>query len=78
MPFWTVLPIENGQFNTKYGVPYNADLTPPQSNYVAFYYDATGTRVGNATTAFTVSTETFTVPSVTLTAPTVGSNPVPN
>jgi hypothetical protein len=79
MPQFIQLPIQEGVFLANpCGVPYNADLTPPQSQYVAFYYDSNGKRVGGVTSAFTVSSGTFTVPSVTLTAPTVGSNPTPN
>lgn len=78
LPKWIMLPIAEGSFLNTCAVPFNADLTPPQSNYVAWYYDVNDKQVAGPTTAFTVTATTFTVPLVTLTAPTVGSNPTPN
>jgi hypothetical protein len=75
VPRWTIIAINEGQFDPNASVWYNADLTPPNSQYVARYADANGKLVSNLTSAFTVSTSTFTIPSVILTLPTVGSDP---
>lgn len=75
VPRWTTIAINEGAFDAAAAVFYNADLTPPNSQYVARYADANGKLVSPLTSAFTVSSSTFTIPAVTLTLPTVGSDP---
>lgn len=75
VPVWAPIPIIEGAFSTEFGVYYNADLNPPNSQYIAYIYDNNGVQVAGPTIAFTVSTPTFTPPSLTLTLPSVGSSP---
>jgi hypothetical protein len=80
LPKFQRIPILYGQMNTGCGVFYNEDLTPPGSNYIAWYYDATGTLVAGPTQPFTVSSgamvNSFTPPILTLPIPTTPGTPV--
>lgn len=78
VPVWAPIPVTEGAFGTDFGVYYNADLTPHNSQYIAYYYDSNGVQIAGPSTAFSVSTPTFTVPSLTLTVPSMGSNPTPD
>lgn len=79
LPQWVQLPIREGAFvGSPCGVPYNADINPPGSQYVAWYYDTNGKKIAGPTSAFIVSATTFSVPTATLTVPTVGSSPTPD
>lgn len=75
VPTWAPIPIIEGQFLPTFGVYYNADLNPPNSQYIAYVYDNNGVQVAGPSIAFTISTPTFAPPSLTLTLPSVGSNP---
>jgi len=77
VPIWAECPILNGQFLDNCGVVYNSELVPPNTQYVAWYYDSNSVLVSTVSAAFTVSTSTFSIPALTLTAPSVGSDPVP-
>lgn len=70
-----MMPITDGQYDQICGVYYNADLTPPNDQYVALFFDTNNKQIGTYTSAFNVSTSSFTIPSITLTLPTVGANP---
>lgn len=79
IPTFLKVPINNGSFHAAESICYNADLEPPNSRYVAWYYDSTGQQIAGPTSLFTVSTGTCTPPSLTLPAPAVGLiPPVPN
>lgn len=78
LPVFAPINIVEGSFDPYAGVIYNEDLTPPGTQYVAWYYDTTGKQVAGPSTAFTVTASSFTIPTLTLTVPSVGSNPVPN
>lgn len=79
LPVWARIPIVDGKYNASCALFYNDDMTPPGSEYVAYYYDATGRQIAGPTAQFTVSTDPFTPPSATLTAPsTTGTAPTPN
>lgn len=75
---YTALLIRDGLYDQNAGLIYNADISPPNTQYVAWYYDTSGVQIAGPTSAFTVSSETVSIPSMTLTVPTVGSNPTPN
>lgn len=75
---WTKILIKDGVIDGTAKLPYNDDIVPPGTEYVAWYYDANGVQIGGPTAAFTVSTGEFTPPTVTLTAPSAGSNPTPD
>lgn len=79
VPEWAKLPIVNGQYDNQIGLYFNADLQPPNSQYVAFLYDVNGVRVlASATSPFTVSAGAFTIPFATPAIPTQGTNPTPD
>jgi hypothetical protein len=73
LPLRLAVPITNGAFNQNCKVWYNADLEPPNSKWVIYWLDYTGTTIASPASmsdAFTVSTETHNVTPPTLTAPT--------
>lgn len=72
LPWSLPVGIVDGVFDSTVAVPYNADATPPSTQYEAYYYENNGVLIGGPTTAFTVSAETFVMPTVTLTAPSAG------
>lgn len=79
VPTFLKVPINNGSFHPAEGITYNADLEPPNTQYVCWYYDSTGQQIAGPSPLFTVSTSTCTPPSLTLTAPSAGAiPPVPN
>lgn len=79
VPTFLKVPINNGSFHPAEGITYNADLEPPNTQYVCWYYDSTGQQIAGPSPLFTVATATCTPPSLTLTAPSAGAiPPVPN
>jgi len=79
IPTFLKVPIINGSFHTAESICYNADIEPPNSRYVAWYYDSTGQQIAGPTALFSVSTTTCTPPSLTLPTPAIGLiPPVPN
>lgn len=79
IPTFLKVPINNGSFHTAESICYNADIEPPNTRYVAWYYDSTGQQIAGPSSLFTVSTATCTPPSLTLPTPAVGLiPPVPN
>lgn len=78
IPIWSPIPIAEGAYGTNFGVWYNADITPHDSQYIAYYYDSNGVQIAGPSSAFSVSSATFSVPALTLTVPTMGSNPTPD
>lgn len=78
VPIWSPIPIAEGAYGTDFGVWYSADLTPHNSQYIAYYYDSNGVQIAGPSSAFSVSTPTFSVPALTLTVPSMGSNPTPD
>jgi len=79
IPTFLKVPINNGSFHNAESICYNADLEPPNSRYIAWYYDSTGQQIAGPTALFSVSTATCTPPSLTLPTPAVGLiPPVPN
>jgi hypothetical protein len=55
LPLWTKVPIRDGVFSQNESLWYNSDILPANSRYVAYYYDASGLRVGGPTTLFAVN-----------------------
>lgn len=78
LPIFAPIDIVEGQYDGQAGVFFNEDLTPPGTQYVAWYYDTTGKQVAGPSSAFTVTATSFTVPTLTLTIPVLGPNPTPN
>jgi hypothetical protein len=75
---FTQLLIRDGLYDQTAGLVYNADINPPNTQYVAWYYDVSGVQIAGPTTAFTVSSASVSIPTETLTVPTAGSNPTPD
>jgi len=80
VPVFARVPITSGKYNSVAGLFFTADLEPPNSRYIAFWYDATGRLITpSASAQFQVTTDPFTPPTPTLTVPSVGSvNPTPD
>lgn len=78
IPKWQKIAITDGAFEQKAELRYNADINPPGSQYVAFYYDSTKKAIGGASAYFTVSAGTVAIPQVTLTVPSAGGAPTPD
>jgi hypothetical protein len=82
IPIWTVVPISNGSFDVNTYVFYNTSITPPGTQYVAYWYDLNKRRIfpatGNAPAQFSVTTSPLAIAIPTLTIPTnSGVVPVP-
>ncbi len=80
VPVFAKIPIKAGKYNSESGLYFTADLDPPNTRYVAWWYDATGRKITPTQSAqFQVTTDPFTPPTPTLTAPSVGSTvPTPD
>lgn len=79
IPIWFPIPIKNGNFNPSGGLIFNEDINPPNSQYVAYYYDKARQKIAGPSSFFTVSSETFTPPVLTLSATQPGdTGPTPD
>ena len=82
LPLWSTIPIVEGTFNNQVGLWYNADINPPNTQYVIYYYDTSLKQVGipsSISDAFTISAAQTTPPTYTLTVPIAGTTvPVPD
>ena len=75
VPFFARVPIKTGQYHKDSAIFFNEDLVPPNTRYVAYWYDATDRQIFGPSVAFAVTTDPFTPPAPTLTSPAVGSSP---
>lgn len=77
IPRWTTVCIEEGVFDPQTKLYFNADLTPPGTKYLAYWYDQANRRIYPATGAtaalFTIDATPFAITLPTLTLPTVAS-----
>ncbi len=76
LPEWTVIPIVEGVIDNNTSIFLTSQLDPPNTRYVAYWYDNTWKRIypypiGVLPTAFTVSTNPYIITPPTLTVPTV-------
>lgn len=78
IPVNTFFQIMNGKANTQAQAFYNSSLRPPNSQYVAWWYDSNDVLIAGPSDPFTISGSPFSPPSVTLTAPTVGATIPPS
>jgi len=69
VPQFAMIPIVNGTPYAGLGLYYNADLTPPTTQYLAYLYDTSKRQVAGPSSTFTVSAATFTPPTLTPTIP---------
>lgn len=70
IPEWVKLSIVEGAYvDDGSGLIYNADITPPGTEYVGYMYDATDKLIAGPTSNFSVTASTFTPPSLTLPNP---------
>lgn len=73
VPTRFIIPIVDGEYNQSLGLFFNADLTPHNSQYAAYFYDSTGTQIAGPTAVFSVTADPTTPTVPTLTAPVLGS-----
>jgi len=79
VPVFARVPITLGKYNSVAGLFFTADLEPPNTRYVCWFYDSTGRQIAGPSAQFQVTTDPFTPPTPTLTVPSVGSvNPTPD
>lgn len=80
LPPFAVIPIQNGLINQGLGLYFSLDISPPNTTYIARWYDTTKRLISGPSSAFSVTTDpisTLTIPA--LTAPSAGGTaPVPN
>ncbi len=72
LPIWIEVPIVQGVFNQQTKIWFNSSITPPNTKYVAYWYDRQNRRispVGISPTPFTVSTASHAITLPTLAAP---------
>lgn len=81
LPIWTKIPIRAGAIDGQTTVLFNTSVEPPNSRYVAYWYDRNHRRIFPAvatpptpfsitTTPYAISLPTLTVPSNSSTLPT--------
>lgn len=77
IPVFLKVPIENGVYRNDVGVLYNSSLAPPNTQYVAWWYDNSPLPrlISGPTPLFTVSTATLTPPVMALPVPVAGVTP---
>jgi hypothetical protein len=71
IPLRTVIPIVEGVYNQNCSLYFNADIEPPNTQYVAYWYDATKKRIAPSGdgTLFTVTADPHVLTPPTLTVP---------
>jgi hypothetical protein len=74
------IPIQKGKLSSNLGLYYNADITPPNTQYVHYIIDSNNKVIAGPGALFTVSSDPITLPTLTLTAPSTTNAvaPVPN
>ncbi len=78
IPLNTMVPILDGRFSQFVGLFYNADISPPNSQYVIWYYDLSGNLIAGPSVQFVISQNHPALPAATLNVPTVGSTIPPS
>lgn len=82
LPQFQRVPIVNGQYDNSVGVLYNSSISPPNTKYVAWFYDQSTfppRQICGPTSFFTVTSSPLTPPTCSLTIPTAGTEaPVPD
>lgn len=79
LPVFAMIPIVDGLFNTSLGLYFNADIEPPNSKYVYWFYDSTRRQIAGPSALFSVTADPIVLPALTITAPTAGSTiPTPD
>ena len=78
IPQWTKVQIVNGKYNQSTTLFLNADIEPPNTQYAAYFYDATNTLIAPAAgtaALFSITADPYTLTPPTLTAPTAAVTP---
>jgi hypothetical protein len=73
VPLSLIVGIVDGIYDNTVAVPYNADMTPPNSRYEAYFYETNNRFIAGPTSPFTVTAATFDLTAPTLTVPTAGA-----
>jgi len=63
------VPIHEGKLSSALGLWYNADITPPNTQYVHYLIDSTNRVCTVAGAFFTVNSSPVTLPTLTITSP---------
>lgn len=73
------VPIVDGKLSSSLGLFYNADINPPNTQYIHYIIDSSNRIVSGPGTLFTVSSTPITLPTLVLTSPviTAAVAPVP-
>jgi hypothetical protein len=61
--------INEGKLSSELGLFYNADVTPPNTQYIHYLIDSTNKIVAGPGTVFSVTSDPITLPTLTLTSP---------
>lgn len=78
LPQWIFIPIKQGVIDAATKLWYNADLNPPGTQYVAYWYDSLKRLVvSGVPTPFTISTASHAISLPTITVPNNGTVPTP-
>ncbi len=79
LPAFATIPIQNGLLNSNLGLFYNEDISPPNTTYIARWYDTTKRLVSGPGSPFSVDSDPIVLTIPTPTAPTSGGTaPTPN
>lgn len=78
LPLRLKWPITNGVLNTSLRIWQNASITPPNSKYIAYFYDETRNQVAVGSGLITIAVDPYTLTVPTLTVPSAtASTPTP-
>ena len=82
LPIWAEVPISAGAFDANTQILFNSSLNPPNTQYVAYWYDRNNRRLFPASnvnpTPFTISANPYPISIPTLTVPSTSATiPVP-
>lgn len=78
IPLNTIFPVTDGHIDQQTAVLQNRSISPPNSQYVAWWYDTSSHLIAGPSTQFTVSSTPITLPVATLTVPAIGSTIPPS
>jgi len=70
LPHWIRIPVENGAVHGDTKVLFTAEIEPPNTRYISFWYDLNNARIAGPSALFTITADPHTITPPTLTAPT--------
>ena len=80
LPRYIKCPVVNGAIDQTTGIPWNSDIDPPETGWVAYWFDNSDNLIApgsGSATAFSIGTSSYTLVPPTLTMPSLASATTP-